>query len=156
MESANLVVAEPQSDSDWIRYYDLRWRILRAPWNQPRGSERDEYESDSVHLMLSDASGDLMAVGRVHLLSSTEAQVRYMAVEPEWQGRGLGARILSELEARAQARGAARIVLNARREVVPFYLRHGYRVIGEAETLFGVVEHVRMEKCFAGSENDVI
>jgi GNAT superfamily N-acetyltransferase len=138
---------EPTSEADWEKIFDLRWRVLRAPWGQPRGSERDERENESIHLMIrDDASQVPLAIGRLHSLSSVEAQIRYMAVEPTATGRGFGSRILRGLEDRARARGVRRIVLNARKNVTEFYRKNGYHVVGPAETLFGVIEHVRMEK----------
>lgn len=135
----------PETPPDWERYYDFRWRVLREPWNQPRGSERDALDSASFHAALWD--GDLpVAGGRLHFNSPAEAQVRYMAVDPNWQGKGLGARILSILEARATKNGAQRVVLNAREQAAPFYLRRGYRQIGSAGLLFGSIPHFRMEK----------
>ena len=142
----SFLLAEPQSEADWQNYFDLRWRVLRAPWNQPRGSERDDQEDQSIHLMLSDPSRCALAIGRLHFRSSTEAQIRYMAVEQGFAGRGLGSRILRELESRALSAGVRRVVLNARKNAVPFYLKHEYVVTGPADTLFGVIEHVRMEK----------
>lgn len=146
-------LAEPQSDADWQNYFDLRWRILRAPWNQPRGSERDEREDKSIHLMICDASRAPFAIGRLHFNSPHEAQIRFMAVEPEFAGRGFGSRILSELENRALSRGATRVVLNARKEATRFYLKHGYVTAGSGDTLFGAVEHVRMEKEIASRKD---
>jgi GNAT superfamily N-acetyltransferase len=139
-------LSEPSSEADWKRYFDLRWRVLRAPWDQPRGSERDECEDKSIHLMICNRTRIPLAIGRVHFISGTEAQIRFMAVEPDFAGRGFGSRILAELEERARSRGATGIVLNARREAEPFYLKHGYVVAGPAHTLFGAIEHVRMEK----------
>ena len=69
-----------------------------------------------------------------------------MAVEPAFAGRGFGGRVLVGLEKRAQAQGATRVVLNARKPAIPFYLKHGYTIVGPADTLFGTIEHVRMEK----------
>ena len=69
-----------------------------------------------------------------------------MAVDEGFAGRGLGGKILQELERRAAAAGARRIVLNARKNAVPFYLKHGYAVTGPADTLYGVIEHFRMAK----------
>ena len=144
-----LLLTEPESKEDWQGYYDLRWRVLRAPWNQPRGSERDAQENQSVHLMLCNPSRHAVAVGRLHFRSPTEAQIRYMAVEQAFAGRGLGSRILRELESRASAAGVKRLLLNARKDVVPFYLKHHYSITGPGDTLFGEVEHVRMEKAVA-------
>ena len=141
-----LSVTEPKSDADWKSYFDLRWRVLRAPWNQPRGSERDDQEDKSIHAMICDSSRRVVAVGRLHFRSPLEGQIRYMAVDEAFAGRGLGGRVLAELESRAALAGARRLVLNARKNAVPFYLKHNYVVTGPADTLFGVIEHFRMEK----------
>ena len=47
---------------------------------------------------------------------------------------------------RPRGRGAPKIVLNARDNAVAFYRKRGYDVIGDAETLFGVISHLRMKK----------
>jgi predicted GNAT family N-acyltransferase len=47
---------------------------------------------------------------------------------------------------RQHGRGAQKIVLNARDNVTEFYAKHGYAVVGEAETLFGAIRHVRMAR----------
>ncbi len=142
----NLTLTPPVTDLDWERYYDLRWRVLRKPWNQPRGSERDDLDRQSFHLMLRDQSDAVVAVGRLHLNSSEEGQVRYMAVAESWRGCGLGGRILEGLEHQAKAQSLKSIVLNSREEAINFYLTHGYQVEGPAETLFGQIRHVRMRK----------
>ena len=49
-EDSNFSLVAPISGADWIKYFDLRWRVLRAPWDQPRGSERDDREDTSIHL----------------------------------------------------------------------------------------------------------
>jgi predicted GNAT family N-acyltransferase len=136
----------PQSPSDWDAYYDLRWRILRAPWGQPRGSERDSVEESAYHLMISDKSEAAIACGRFHFNSPTEAQVRFMAVREDKRGVGLGSAILRALEAEARRQGARQIVLNARQEAIPFYQGHGYQISGGADTMFEAVHHVRMSK----------
>jgi predicted GNAT family N-acyltransferase len=141
-----LKLIEPCTEADWAAYFDLRWRILRAPWQQPRGSERDDSDSSSYHLMFRDPDGLAAAVGRFHLNSALEGQVRYMAVADSWRGKGLGGRILQGLEAFASSKAIKEVVLNAREQAVPFYIRYGYRVEGPADTLFGEVRHVRMRK----------
>jgi predicted GNAT family N-acyltransferase len=146
IDDAELILRSLAFPSDWDIYFDLRWRILRAPWDQPRGSERDSAEGSAFHLLLLDPAGKAVACGRLHLNNPDEAQVRYMAVDEHARGRGYGGRILKALEAEARPRKARKIVLNARENVVQFYLRHGYAVTGQAETLFGVIHHSRMEK----------
>src|SRR3954463_9888643 len=144
--SSEFQVVEPSSEADWSGYFDLRWRVLRQPWDQPRGSERDPEDSSAYHLMVRRPLGTVVAVGRLHFNSKDQAQVRYMAVDPDCRGKGLGGRVLSGLEAHAQVKGASEIVLNAREAAIPFYIRYGYEVIGPFDTLFGSVNHVRMRK----------
>jgi predicted GNAT family N-acyltransferase len=127
-------------------YFDLRWRVLRQPWNQPRGSERDNLDATAFHLVIRTSEGKPLAIGRLHLNSPAEAQVRFMAVDPAWRNLGLGGRILRGLQDEARARRVARIVLNAREDASEFYLAHGYQVEGPGETLFDKVRHVRMRK----------
>ncbi len=143
-ERAELIV--PNSPADLERYFELRWRVLRAPWNQPRGSERDERENESIHMMIRSETGDALAVGRLHLNTPAEAQVRFMAVDPDAQNRGLGSSLLRALENRARAVGAKRLVLNARSTAQRFYEHHGYHVEAPAQRLFAEVEHWRMSK----------
>ena len=63
-------------------YYAFRWQILREPWNQPPGSEKDEFESRAIHLAAWDDAGRLIGIGRLHRVAENYGQVRYMAVEP--------------------------------------------------------------------------
>jgi GNAT superfamily N-acetyltransferase len=139
-------VKAPQTPDDFARYYQLRWQVLRAPWGGLPGSERDELESASIHAMVCAADGQPLAVGRLHFNSPDEAQIRYMAVAEQARGGGLGRRIVEHLEEAAHARGAKRIVLNAREEVIGFYQTLGYAVAGAGPTMFGTVTHSKMEK----------
>jgi len=128
------------------RYFDLRWRILRRPWDQPRGSERDSMDDSAFHLLLLDSARKPLACGRLHFNAPDDAQVRFVAVDENGRGCGYGSRILEGLEAEAARRDAQKLVLNARDNVTEFYAKHNYAVVGEAETLFGTIRHVRMDK----------
>jgi ribosomal protein S18 acetylase RimI-like enzyme len=139
-------ITEPQSPDDFNQYYDLRWRILRAPWKQPQGSEKDEYEDKSYHLMVRSDGGELMGIGRMHFIEAETAQIRFMAVDEPFRGMGIGRLILDHLEKIAFSRGARRILLNARIGVVDFYQKSGYSIIGDGPTLFGQIRHFIMEK----------
>lgn len=45
----NIKICEP-SDENFEEYYYLRWKVLRKPWNQPIGSEKDELEKTAYIL----------------------------------------------------------------------------------------------------------
>jgi len=139
-------IIEPASPEDYQKYYNLRWTVLRAPWNQPRGSERDPRDADSTHLMMIDVRDAAVAVGRLHFNSIREAQVRYMAVVVDQQRRGFGSRLLQALEEKAASLGAACIVLDARETALGFYRKQGYSVDGPGHVLYNCISHVRMSK----------
>ena len=143
---AGISILAPQTDEDFERYYHLRWRLLREPWGQPPGSERDYLDVAAVHLFACRADRVPIAVGRLHFNSRTEAQIRYMAVEKQYQRRGIGRLILHALERMAVERGARCVVLDARESASGFYQKHGYAIAGSAHTLYGVIAHVRMNK----------
>ena len=135
----------PQTAEEWQAYYYLRWQVLRAPWQQPPGSEQDELENQAYHLMLLTEQGDVAAVGRLHRLGAAAAQVRYMAVAPQHQGKGAGGRLLAALELQAVQWGCEAVRLNARDTALAFYQRNGYQQIGAAPALYGIA-HFVMQK----------
>ena len=57
----------PKTESDLQKYYHFRWQMLREPFHQPAGSERDEYDEMSAHRMIVDVRGRIMALGRMNL-----------------------------------------------------------------------------------------
>jgi GNAT superfamily N-acetyltransferase len=143
-----VTVRSPVERVEWERAYLLRWRVLRKPWGQPRDSERDPLDTIAVHRAAFADNGEVVGVGRLHLNSPTEGQIRYMAVDEQWQGQGIGTAILCALEAEAVRLGVRRVVLDARSGAIPFYLRHGYRVVAPGKRLFGSIAHSVMVKDF--------
>jgi len=142
----DIIIKQPETDKEFQDYYELRWRILRQPHNQPRGSEKDDLEELSIHLMAYYVGQIPAAVGRTHFNSQSEAQIRFMAVDPYYQNAGIGSSLLADLEKRAKTRGARYIVLNSRETATGFYERNGYKRTGEAGILFGSIRHIRMRK----------
>ncbi|MFN4080100.1 MAG: GNAT family N-acetyltransferase, partial [Saprospiraceae bacterium] len=58
-------------------------------------------------------------------------KMRQVAVAPEAQGKGVGAKLVSASEQLARQLGARRIALHARETAVPFYLKLNYQIEGE-------------------------
>ena len=144
-------IRSPESESEFVAYYELRWRVLRKPWGQPSGSERDELDDAATHVAGYDEAKRLVCVGRLHAVETGVGRVRYMAVEEPMRGRGLGHAVLDELERLAKRQGMTAIRLDARESAVGFYQRNGYEAVGEGHTLFGDVHHSKMRKQFAVS-----
>ena len=53
-----IVIRRPETRDDYRAYYTLRYRVLREPWGQARGTEKDDYEPLSQHLMAVDDEDD--------------------------------------------------------------------------------------------------
>ena len=76
-----MIITSPDSQEDFEKYYSLRWKLLRYPWNQPKGSEKDEFEDTAFHVMICENGRIPVGVGRLHINNDGEAQIRYMAGE---------------------------------------------------------------------------
>ena len=124
----------------------MRWDLLRAPWNQPEGSEIDDIEDQCFHLMAVDDDSKVIAVARLQFNSESEAQVRYMAVAEPYQRQGIGRRLIETMEKHATASACKKIVLDAREPAVGFYQRLGYCIDEKSYLLFEQIQHFRMSK----------
>ncbi len=140
------VCRSPKTAVEFEQYYQLRWQILRQPWGQPLGSERDSLEQESIHRMIIDENDKVLAVGRLEKSSQFCGQIRFMAVNAEAQGQGLGHKIIAALEHQAQKLGITEITLNAREDAVGFYHKLGYNLQGFSHLLFDEIKHFAMSK----------
>ena len=142
---SDIEIRKPETKQEIKKYYNLRWQILRKPWNQAEGSEQDEMDDDSIHIMAI-ISDKVIGCGRGHFNSSVEAQIRYMAVNENFRGQEIGLRILKALEEELTENGAREIILKARENAVSLYEKHGYEIYQEGEILFGEIKHYWMRK----------
>lgn len=136
----------PQSQQEFEQYYHLRWQILRKPLNQVKGSEKDELETQAVHRAIFDIQGNVIAVARLHYCGCLAAQIRYMAVDGQYQGKGLGQQLITELEQHAGNLGIVKVTLKAREKAVNFYEKLSYENLGLSHVLFNQIKHFAMEK----------
>ncbi|NVK63687.1 MAG: GNAT family N-acetyltransferase [Flavobacteriales bacterium] len=141
----SIEIRSPQTELEWQAYYDLRYRILRAPLNQPLGSEKNDGDATGVHFALYE-DGILRAIARLDKAEPRLAQVRFVAVDDNLQGRGYGRMIMQATEEAAKQRGDTEMILQARDYAVDFYLKLGYTLIEKSHLLFGVLQHFKMSK----------
>ena len=141
----NPEIRSPKSSEEWDAYYDLRYRILREPLAQKRGSERNEGDETGIHFALFE-DGIIRAIARLDANEESSMQVRFVAVESNEQGKGYGKKIMEATEQAAREFGIAKIVLHARENALDFYRNLGYVLIEKSHNLFGLVQHYYMEK----------
>jgi len=141
-----MIIKSPETLEEFEKFCDLRWKILRAPWNRPKHKIEDEINDKSIKLIACDENGKIIGTGRARFNSSTEAEIKSMAVEENYRGKGIGSKIIFELERKIKETEARKIVISSRDKAVEFYKKHGYRVISESYNLYGEVPHYTMMK----------
>ena len=123
----------------------LRHAVLREPLGLSFTAEELANEENQLHFGLFEPEDNLIACVVAVRLSPTDARIRQMAVSPAHQRRGLGRRLMNELEAHLRSRGLTHLVLHARASAVEFYEKLGYAVVGD-EFIDVTIAHVRMVK----------
>ncbi len=124
----------PQTAEELDRYYQFRWEMLRKPLHQPKGSERDAYDALAHHQMVVDENDNPVAIGRLYINADNEASIRFMAVDPAVQDKGLGTLVAMTLESVARQEGVKRVVCSAREDAVAFFAKLGFVNQGEITT----------------------
>jgi GNAT superfamily N-acetyltransferase len=138
-------IRSPRTEAEWEAYYALRYVILRKPWNQKPGSERDELEEVSTHFAAFQGP-QLVGVGRLDVRDEVTAQIRFMAIDYAFQGTGVGRKLMEAMEDQAWRLGSNTIVLHAREKAVAFYTKLGYEGVQPSHCLFGEIQHFLMQK----------
>jgi GNAT superfamily N-acetyltransferase len=145
VQNSNFVVEQPSTKKDFEMYNHLRYEVLRKPWGQPRGSETNETDSASIHAFIKE-NNMAIACARIIFINIETAQIRTMAVHPDYQGKGLGKLVIGYLEDIAKKNNHSTIILHARENAVKFYENCGYSVKEISYLLFGEIQHYLMKK----------
>lgn len=121
----------------------LRDRILRRPIGLDLFAEDLTKENSDIHI---GAFIDKL-IGVLILTKTDEESIRMrqVAVDESLRGCGVGRKMVEFCELEAKAEGYKRIHLHARKTVVEFYLKLGYKVIGKEFTEVGI-PHLEMDK----------
>jgi len=140
------VCKAPQNIDEYEAYYQFRWEMLRKSLGQPLGSEQDDLEQQSFHRMIFDNNKQILAIARLHQVNQYQAQIRYMAVDQNSQGQGLGRQIIAAIEELAKQLGIKEVTLNARETAIVFYQKCAYENQGFSHLLFDEIKHFKLKK----------
>lgn len=113
------------------RHIELIWGSWDDAW-QRSNSLRESSESTTEMLMLDEA-----CVGFVqYLVSSARMTIVNVALRRDWQGRGLGTQLFSELKEQAQGRGVeiSLRVFPTNDGAYRFYMRLGFQETSRGPT----------------------
>jgi GNAT superfamily N-acetyltransferase len=146
-------LSEPRAVEELEAYYQLRYERLRKPHGLPRGSELEgDIEKTSSHLVAK-VDGRIVgaacwAVGMDRNPDTGARKIfvrfRQMAVDPEFEGKGLGGIFMRHVEEVSRKLGAAEVRGNVRAENVEYFKRFGWVIIGPGVNLFDEIESVEM------------
>jgi len=121
----------PFQSADEERVIDI-WRACKlvVPWNEPSKDIgcKTAFQPDLFFVVLENKNviGTVMAGYEGH-----RGWIHYLAVDPEFQGRGVGRLLMEHAEQRLKAMGCPKINLQVRtgnRAVIAFYRKLGYQV----------------------------
>lgn len=105
----------------------------RGPWDDDVYTIEEAYFNNQGEFLIGEWDSMFVAMGAFRRTSPERAEIKRMRVHPDYQGRGFGQLILSELEARARAMGYKTLHLDTSVLQVPaqkLYEKNGYHEIG--------------------------
>ena len=125
----------------------LRDQLLRAPLGLVFSEEDLQEESTQLHFGIVDGP-TLIACAVIVPLSASDAKLRQMVVAASHQRRGVGSKLIRNIESELRSRQFQTIQLNARDIAVAFYEKLGYQKRGE-EFVEVTIPHWKMTKSIA-------
>jgi predicted GNAT family N-acyltransferase len=156
-----LTVRPVESRSELADALAVRWTVFVDEQGVPEALERDEYDSvdAATHVVAYDEGTDrdgsgergTTAVGAARLRpydddrERTSAKVERVAVLADRRDEGIGARLMDVLETEAREQRVETLVLHAQKPVEGFYVKRGYRRVGDVFEEAGI-PHVEMRR----------
>jgi GNAT superfamily N-acetyltransferase len=125
---------------------DLRHAVLRPGLARETAYFPGDRDPLTIHLAAKD--GQTVVACATVLVNQWQGrpacQLRGMAVDPPYQRRGVGARLLAQIERLAAENGVDVIWANARKPAVEFYRKHGWEIVSGAFEIPTAGPHFKM------------
>jgi len=131
--------------NEYMQMVKLREDILRKPLGLSISREELEKEKDN---MLIGAFEEEDMLGCCMLVEETPdtVRLRQMAVLNDLQGKGIGRALMNFAENLARDRGYKNLTMHARKNVVGFYEKMGYKVQGDEFQEVTIPHYVMVKK----------
>jgi predicted GNAT family N-acyltransferase len=133
-----------QSDPEYLLALILRYKILRIPLGLTFSRADLARDKDDIHIGVFDKD-NILATLVLTDMKDGSVKMRQVAVEGAVQGSGLGKKIIAYADGYARDKGYKLIHCHARATAKGFYLKQGYKSIGDEFTEVGI-KHYYMEK----------
>lgn len=142
MASAAVQIVPVRSADQMAAAYAIRRRVFIEEQGIDEALERDADDLRALHV-LALQNGQAVGCGRM-MLSAIGAKIGRMAVLPDLRGHGIGRIVLNHLVTAARQHGAKLAYLHAQVPVESFYLKGGFRPVGDVFEEAGI-PHRKME-----------
>ncbi len=119
----------------------LRYELLRKPLGLQFSDEELAREKDDVLLGAFEDS-KILACCVLSKIDDDTVRLRQMAVNKKQQGKGIGNSIMNFAERIASDMGFRKVTMHARNNVIGFYQKFGYRVVGNEFIELGIPHHI--------------
>lgn len=140
-------IRTPATREEFKAYYDLRYRLLRQPWAQVRGTEKDDYEPISYHFMAVDSeTHEIVGVIKVYEKEAGVGCFSHMAVAGNRQRQGIGKLLIEAVENKSRELNFHTLGCYSRLNTTQYFEQAGYRISGLPTHYFGTTQVVWMEK----------
>jgi predicted GNAT family N-acyltransferase len=130
---------------EYFETLKLRTSILRIPLGKTLSTEDTDGEEKQLHFGCF-SEQDLIACAVIKLFNKDScAKLRQMAVADKAQGKGIGKKLIAEIENILQEQGFKQLELSARKTAQGFYEKLGYQANGDYYLEQGI-KHIKMQK----------
>jgi GNAT superfamily N-acetyltransferase len=133
-----------QSDPEYLLSLILRYKILRIPLGLTFSKDDLAKDKNDIHIGAFDSDVILASLILTDHGDHT-MKMRQVAVDDRHQGLGIGRQLVQYADNYAREKGYRLIHCHARDTAKSFYLKLGYKVVGDDFTEIGI-RHYYMEK----------
>ena len=131
----------------------VRLDILRKGMTLDDCHFSGDNDPESIHFAAFDRDTIIgcctLTVNPQPIIEGSYYQLRGMAVLEDYQGSGIGQKLLQAAESKLILQGKKVLWFNARTSAVGFYQKYGYQVLGNEFEIEGVGPHYKMYKAIS-------
>ena len=137
-----------RAEEEWQRAgaYSVRIQGMNRQHHISLREEFDEHDGDGTRYIVILEDGYPIATCRFYPISLECAVLGRVVVLPEYRGKGLGVKAVTEAERWMSECGYRESVIDSRLEAVGFYEKLGYRAVSDDVVRSGCFDCVRMKK----------
>jgi predicted GNAT family N-acyltransferase len=132
-----------------IETYKLRLEVLKT-CEQYQYKYQGDFDKSTIHFAAFKNNDNIGIVSLMEnknvLLKGKQVQLRGMAVSKIQQSKGVGKLLITKIISEGKKRKAAIVWCNARENVVAFYKKQGFKILGERFFIENVCYHYLMYK----------